>query len=107
MEEANRQYLHQAVKDVTSLEVDLWIGKDGYPVRVDTVRTIDNSATKVSAKFSGYGTAAPVVAPPADQVADFDDVMKGIDNSLKETDRTLEEADQTLKDAGLGGLKRS
>ncbi len=107
MEEANRQYLREAVKDVTSLEVDLWIGKDGYPVRVDTVRTIDNGTTKLSAKFSGYGTALPVVAPPADQVADFDEVMKGIDKSLKETEKTLDEADQTLKDAGLGGLKRS
>ncbi|MFG2880354.1 hypothetical protein ACGFYU_35965 [Streptomyces sp. NPDC048337] len=107
MEEANRQYLRQAVKDVTSLDVDLWIGKDGYPVRVDSARTIDKGTTKISAKFSGYGTAAPVVAPPADQVADFDEVMKGIDQSLKETDRKLDEADQTLKDAGLGGLKRS
>ncbi|MGP3687890.1 hypothetical protein ACTVZO_24920 [Streptomyces sp. IBSNAI002] len=107
MEEANRQYLREAVKDVTSLEVDLWIGNDGYPVRVDTVRTIDNGTTKVSAKFSGYGTAQPVVAPPADQVADFDEVMKGIDESLKDSQRKLDEADQTLKDAGLGGLKRS
>ncbi|WP_374775381.1 hypothetical protein OG756_23355 [Streptomyces sp. NBC_01310] len=107
MEAANRQHLREAVKDVTSLEVDLWIGKDGYPVRVDTVRTIGDGTTTVSAKFSGYGTAQPVVAPPADQVADFDAVMKGIEESRKETERTLEEADQTLKDAGLGGLKRS
>lgn len=61
--------------------MDLWIGKDGYPVRVDSVQGIKNGTTKVSAKFSGYGTTAPVTAPPADQ-----------------------EADQTLKDAGLGGL---
>ncbi|MEU9252906.1 hypothetical protein AB0D66_13780 [Streptomyces sp. NPDC048270] len=107
MEEANRQYLREAVKDVTSLEVDLWIGKDGFPVRVDTARTIDNGTTKVSAKFSGYGTALPVVPPPADQVADFDEVMKGIDESLQDSRRKLDEADQTLKDAGLGGLKRS
>ncbi|MFC9296300.1 hypothetical protein ACFTWH_14000 [Streptomyces sp. NPDC057011] len=107
MEEANRQSLREAVKDVTSLDVDLWIGKDGHPVRVDSARTIDKSTTKISARFSGYGTAAPVVAPPADQVADFDDVMKGIDASLKETDRKLDEADQKLKDAGLGGLNRS
>lgn len=107
MEEANRQYLREAVKDVTGLEVDLWIGKDGYPVRVDTARTIDKGTTKVSAKFSGYGTATPVVAPPEADVADFDEVMKGIDASLKETDRKLDEADQKLKDAGLGGLKRS
>ncbi|MEU9142731.1 hypothetical protein [Streptomyces sp. NPDC048349] len=106
MEEGNRQYLREAVKEVTSLEVDLWIGKDGYPVRVDTVRTIDKGTTKVSAKFSGYGTALPVVAPPADQVADFDAVMKGIDESLQDSRRKLDEADQTLRDAGLGGLKK-
>ncbi|MFD4244740.1 hypothetical protein ACFWP3_24565 [Streptomyces sp. NPDC058525] len=31
MEEANRQYLREAVKDVTSLEVDLWIGTTATP----------------------------------------------------------------------------
>ncbi|MFD3327569.1 hypothetical protein [Streptomyces sp. NPDC058701] len=107
MEEANRRYLHEAVKDVKSLDIDLWIGKDGHPVRVDTVRTVGDGTAKTTAKFSGYGTTAPVVAPPADQVADFDDVMEGIDKSREETERTLDEADRKLKDAGLGGLKRS
>ncbi|MFJ8017587.1 hypothetical protein [Streptomyces sp. NPDC096339] len=104
MEEANRQYLHEALKDYSAFDVDLWIGKDGYPVRVDSSRVTKDGTTKVSAKFSGYGTTEPVSAPPADQVVDFDDVMKGVDKSLKETDKKLKEADQTLKDAGLGGL---
>ncbi|GHE47845.1 hypothetical protein CP980_13985 [Streptomyces vinaceus] len=104
MEAANRQYLHEALKEYTSLDVDLWIGKDGYPVRVDSAQGTKDGTTKVSAKFSGYGTTAPVSAPPADQVADFDDVMKGIDDKLKGVDDTLKEADKTLKDAGLGGL---
>lgn len=104
MEAANRQYLHEALKEYTSLDVDLWIGKDGYPVRVDSAQATKDGTTKVSAKFSGYGTTAPVSAPPADQVADFDDVMKGIDDKLKGVDDTLKEADKTLKDAGLGGL---
>ncbi|ROQ96427.1 hypothetical protein EDE04_2886 [Streptomyces sp. 2132.2] len=104
MEAANRQYLHEALKEYTSLDVDLWIGKDGYPVRVDSAQGTKDGTTKVSAKFSGYGTTAPVSAPPADQVADFDEVMKGIDDKLKGVDDTLKEADKTLKDAGLGGL---
>ncbi|MEU3404861.1 hypothetical protein ABZ766_13045 [Streptomyces sp. NPDC006670] len=111
MEAANRQYLHEALKDTLSLDVDLWIGKDGYPVRVESVQGTKDGKTKVSAKFSGYGTTAPVVAPPADQVADFDDVMKGVDDrlkdtdaKLKDTDAKLKQADKTLKDAGLGGL---
>ncbi|MFF2192163.1 hypothetical protein [Streptomyces sp. NPDC058157] len=111
MEAANRQYLHEALKDTLSLDVDLWIGKDGYPVRVESVQGTKDGKTKVSAKFSGYGKTAPVVAPPADQVADFDDVMKGVgdslkdtDQKLKDTDEKLKQADKTLKDAGLGGL---
>ncbi|MFD9723526.1 hypothetical protein [Streptomyces sp. NPDC059072] len=100
MDEANRLSLREALKDYSAIEVDLWIGKDGYPVRVDTSRVAKDGTTKVSAKFSGYGTTEPVSAPPAEQVVDFDDVMKGVDKSLKETD-------QKLKDAGLGGLDRS
>ncbi|MFE2140473.1 hypothetical protein ACFXA3_01690 [Streptomyces sp. NPDC059456] len=111
MEAANRQYLHEALKEYLTLDVDLWIGKDGHPVRVESVQGTKDGTTKVSAKFSGYGTTAPVTAPPADQVADFDDVMKGIDDKLKGVDDTLKgvddtlgQADRTLRDAGLGGL---
>lgn len=107
MEEANRQYLHEALKEYTGIDVDLWIGKDGYPVRVETVQVTKDGTTKVSAKFSDYGTAAPVAAPPADQVADFDAVMKGIGDTLKDADADLKEADKTLRDAGLGGLDGS
>ncbi|GGR79932.1 hypothetical protein Snoj_76410 [Streptomyces nojiriensis] len=97
MEEANRQYLHEAVKHITTFEVDLWIGKDGYPVRADTVSTDAEGTTKTTAKFSDFAAATPVQAPPAEQVVSFDDMNK-------ETDRKLKEADQKLRDAGLGGL---
>ncbi|MFE1416052.1 hypothetical protein ACFW6F_35440 [Streptomyces sp. NPDC058746] len=104
MEEANRRSLQEALKEYSAIDVDLWIGKDGYPVRVDSSRVTKDGTTKVSAKFSGYGTTEPVSAPPADQVVDFDEVLKGVDKTLKESDEKLKEADQTLKDAGLGGL---
>ncbi|MFG2994262.1 hypothetical protein ACGFZK_34045 [Streptomyces sp. NPDC048257] len=97
MEEANRQYLHESVKHITTFEVDLWIGKDGYPVRADVVSSDGKGTTKTTAKFSDFGKVTPIQAPPADQVVAFDDVMK-------ETDRKLKEADKTLRDAGMGGL---
>ncbi|MFJ6051996.1 hypothetical protein [Streptomyces sp. NPDC092307] len=104
MEEANRTYLHQAVKHITTFEVDLWIGKDGYPVRADTVSTDDRGTTRTTAKFSDFGKAAPVQAPPAEQVVSLEDMNKETDRKLKEADRTLQEADKKLRDAGLGGL---
>ncbi|MEU7043900.1 hypothetical protein AB0A77_22910 [Streptomyces varsoviensis] len=56
---------------------DVWIGEDGYPVRVDVARTDAKGTEKNSARFSDFGTAPAVKAPPADQVADFDDVLNG------------------------------
>ncbi|MDX3536773.1 hypothetical protein PV721_20815 [Streptomyces sp. MB09-01] len=111
MDEKNRQYLREAVKHVKTFEVDLWIGKDGYPVRVDSASTDGKGTSKTTAKFSGYGSAPAVQAPPADQVIAFENVLKGVDESLAETDQKLKdadddlkEADKTLRDAGLGGL---
>jgi hypothetical protein len=77
MPEKDRQYLRESVKHLTVLESDVWIGKDGFPVRVITVSHDDKGTTSTKATFDGFGQVAPVTAPPADQVADFDEVMKG------------------------------
>ncbi|MET9699638.1 hypothetical protein ABZY31_22325 [Streptomyces sp. NPDC006529] len=101
MEEKNRQYLHESVQEVKSLEIDLWISKDGYPVRVDTVTASgDAGPSKTTAKFSGFGTTPAVQAPPAEDTVAFDDVMKGVDDTLKDVDKSLKETDDKLK--GLG-----
>lgn len=104
MQEADRQYLHESVKHLTTVEMDLWIGKDGYPVRAEIVSTDGKSTTKTSAKFSDFGKAAPVEAPSADQVTSLDDVTKETDRKLEQADKDLKEADKKLRDAGLGGL---
>ncbi|MEU9301588.1 hypothetical protein [Streptomyces sp. NPDC048269] len=75
--EKDRHYLHESVKHLTAFEVDLWIGQDGYPVRVDSVSTDGDGTFRTTAKFSDFGTAAPVAAPPAEQAISFDDVLKG------------------------------
>ncbi|MFE3764853.1 hypothetical protein ACFXPI_24190 [Streptomyces sp. NPDC059104] len=77
MPEKDRRYLRESVKHLTALEVQLWIGKDDYPVRVLTVAHDDKGASSTTATFDGFGRVAPVAAPPADQVADFDAVLKG------------------------------
>ncbi|KOV18466.1 MULTISPECIES: hypothetical protein [Streptomyces] len=112
MEEKNRQYLRESVKHITAFEIDLWIGKDGYPVRVDSSSTDGKGTSKTTAKFSEFGKPAAVQPPPADQVVTFDAVMKGVDADLEQVDKdldaadkSLEEADKTLRDAGLPGLR--
>lgn len=77
MPEKDRQYLRESVKHLTTLEAHVWIGKDGFPVRVVTVSRDDKGVISTKATFDGFGQVAPVTAPPADQVADFDEVMKG------------------------------
>ncbi|MFB0627201.1 hypothetical protein [Streptomyces sp. AB3(2024)] len=77
MPEKDRRYLHESVKHLTVLETDVWIGKDGFPARVVTVGKDDKGTSSTTATFDGFGQVAPVKAPPADQVADFDAVLKG------------------------------
>ncbi|MFF7499554.1 hypothetical protein ACFZBM_08890 [Streptomyces lavendulae] len=77
MPEKDRRYLRESVKHLTALEADVWIGKDDYPARVVTVSHDDKGASSTKATFDGFGQVAPVTAPPADQVADFDAVLQG------------------------------
>lgn len=78
MEEKNRQYLHEALKGIKELRIDLWIGKDGYPVRVDSTETgAPEGPLQTKAKFSAFGTTPAVAAPPAEDTVDFDDVIGG------------------------------
>ncbi|MCX4780417.1 hypothetical protein [Streptomyces sp. NBC_01264] len=76
MEEKNRQYLHEAVKEIKELRVDVWIGKDGYPVRYESTETgPENGPLQTKATFSAFGTAPAVTEPPAGDTVDFDEVM--------------------------------
>ncbi|MFG2618482.1 hypothetical protein ACGFXC_12730 [Streptomyces sp. NPDC048507] len=78
MPDKDRQYLRESVKHLTALEAEVWIGKDGYPVRAVMVSKDDKGTTSTTqATFDGFGQVAPVAVPPADQVADFDEVLKG------------------------------
>ncbi|MFE2288463.1 hypothetical protein ACFXDJ_30395 [Streptomyces sp. NPDC059443] len=107
MEEKNRQYLHEAVKGIEKLTVDLWIGKDGYPVRYESTRSgTADGPLQTTAKFSAFGTTPAVAPPPAEDTVEFDEVMKGVDDQLKGVDKSLAETEKSLAetDAKLKGL---
>lgn len=92
LEDKQRQALYDALKKarVKTYAFDLWIDKEGFPVRVDSVLTDEKGPSKTGAKFSDFGKATPVEAPPADQVSDFDAVQKETDRKLKEAQDTLD-----------------
>ncbi|MFE9791987.1 hypothetical protein ACFYRL_09600 [Streptomyces goshikiensis] len=76
MEEKDRAYLHEALKKISAVEVDLWIGADGHPARVDSVTTGEEGTSKTTATFSDYGSVPAITAPPEGEVILFDEVMK-------------------------------
>ncbi|MFK0254113.1 hypothetical protein [Streptomyces sp. NPDC090445] len=78
--DAERASLREALQrtKLTSYGLDVWVDKDGHPVKAEARRTYDKGADHVTSEFSAYGAAAAVQAPPEDDTADFDAVMKGI-----------------------------
>jgi hypothetical protein len=102
MADDRREALRAALRKarIKTHTIDIWIGADGYPVRVEGVLTDDEGTARTEATFSDFGKAPAIKAPPADQVVDFDDVLQGIDEKLKE-------ADEILKGVGGGDGKAS
>ncbi|MGW5343848.1 hypothetical protein [Streptomyces sp. NPDC004050] len=114
--DAERANLREALQraKVTSYGFDVWIDKDGHPVKVEAQRTDDKGVDRTTSEFSQYGAAPAVQAPPEGDTADFDAVMKGVGESLadteaslkgtrkslKETEKSLAETDAILKDLG-------
>jgi hypothetical protein len=66
--------------------MDLWINGDQLPVQVTTdvgpllkaAGAPSTGSTKSTVKYSDWGTQVTVQAPPADQVADFAEVLKAM-----------------------------
>ncbi|MET9962568.1 hypothetical protein ABZ128_26470 [Streptomyces sp. NPDC006326] len=100
--DAERATLREALQrsKVTSYGLDVWVDKEGHPVKVEAQRTDDQGVDHVTSEFSQYGAAPAVQAPPQEETADFDEVMKGVGESLAETEKSLAETERKLK--GLG-----
>ncbi|MFI6689564.1 hypothetical protein [Streptomyces sp. NPDC050485] len=62
---------------IQGYDTELWLNKDGYPVRMNV--GIDSSQGKISmsAHYSEYGTKVAVGAPPASETFEFSELLKG------------------------------
>ncbi|MBP0459642.1 hypothetical protein [Streptomyces montanisoli] len=62
---------------LTSERIDLWVGQDGYPVRVKIAMKTAEGASTVDLHYSAYSSKAPgIEPPPADQTTDMVAAMK-------------------------------
>lgn len=65
---------------ITEVKIDLWIDEDYRPRRVRTVM----GNTDMTADYTDYGGSVTVEEPPASDVADFNDLLKGLENLSNE-----------------------
>ncbi|MEU2390752.1 hypothetical protein [Streptomyces sp. NPDC007369] len=98
--DAERAGLREALQraGITSYGLDVWIDKDGRPVKVEAQRTDDKGVDRVTSEFSQYGAAPAVQVPPEGDTADFDAVMKGVGESLADTEASLKGTRKSLKE---------
>ncbi|MEV5939034.1 hypothetical protein [Streptomyces sp. NPDC051994] len=75
----DRQKLVEGMKQagIQGYDTELWLNKDGYPVRMNVGINSPNGKITMSAHYSDYGTKVAVSAPPASETFDFADMMKG------------------------------
>ncbi|MFJ2773733.1 hypothetical protein [Streptomyces sp. NPDC087300] len=61
---------------IKGYDTEVWVNEDDYPVRMDIDIKSPEGTVKTSQKFSDYGTAAKVTAPPAGQTFDLMEMFK-------------------------------
>ncbi|MEU2181096.1 hypothetical protein [Streptomyces thermolilacinus] len=69
---------------MTSYDTEVWVNKDGYPVKMDVGMQTPAGKIQVSATYSDYGTKAAVQAPPPAKTFDFMDMMEKLSESMKD-----------------------
>ncbi|MEV0320015.1 hypothetical protein ACIBKX_12905 [Streptomyces sp. NPDC050658] len=61
---------------IKGYDTEVWVNEDDYPVRMDIDVKTPEGTMKTSQKFSDYGAAAKVSAPPAGQTFDLMEMFK-------------------------------
>ncbi|MCJ1679374.1 LppX_LprAFG lipoprotein [Streptomyces sp. APSN-46.1] len=62
---------------ITTMTVDMWIDESNHTKQVRTRGQGTKGATDMTIKFTDYNKPVSVTAPPADQVVDLAEMMKG------------------------------
>ncbi|MEU6296562.1 hypothetical protein [Streptomyces erythrochromogenes] len=73
-----RALLVEAMKKggIKGYDMDVWVNKDGYPVRTRTVLGMPEGSMTTDAHYSDYGTGVTVQAPPANETFDLFGLLK-------------------------------
>ncbi|MCX4665084.1 hypothetical protein OG453_00075 [Streptomyces sp. NBC_01381] len=61
---------------IKGYDTEVWVNEDDYPVRMDIDVKSPEGTMKTSQKFSDYGAAAKVTAPPAKETFDLMEMFK-------------------------------
>ncbi|MFI8425067.1 hypothetical protein [Streptomyces sp. NPDC085479] len=69
---------------MTGYDTEVWVNKDGYPVRMDVGMKMAEGSMQIRADYSDYGTKAAVQAPPADQTVDLFKMLQDASKALDE-----------------------
>lgn len=83
MPEGERKQLADTMKKagIKGYDTDVWVNKDGYPVRMKVGMDTGQGAMTMDAHYSDYGAAATVQTPPDNETFDF----FGMLSKLKDT----------------------
>ncbi|MFF1700100.1 hypothetical protein ACFVXC_41775 [Streptomyces sp. NPDC058257] len=63
---------------IKGYDTEVWVNEDDYPVRMDIDIKSPEGTMKTSQKFSDYGAAAKVTAPPAGKTFDLMEMFKDL-----------------------------
>ncbi|MGV9312301.1 hypothetical protein ACWDR0_08885 [Streptomyces sp. NPDC003691] len=80
-----RAQLVKGLKDagITSYATQMWVNKDGLPVKTDMTMTTKEGPITTVANYSDYGAKASVTPPPANETFDLAQVMKEAADAMK------------------------
>ncbi|MEU3446903.1 hypothetical protein AB0H29_06695 [Streptomyces thermolilacinus] len=73
---------------LTAYDTEVWVNKDGYPVKMDVGMQTPAGKIQMSATYSDYGTKAAVQAPPPAKTFDFMEMMEKLSESMKDAEGT-------------------
>lgn len=85
LSEKEREELVARMKEggLKAYDTEVWVNKDGYPVKMDIGMETPQGTVKLSATYSDYGTKADVQAPPVRETVDFLEMMEKITEAAK------------------------
>lgn len=66
---------------IKGYDTEIWVNEDDYPVKMVVGMKTHQGTVRMTARYSDYGTAATVQAPPAKETVDLFAMLKGMKGS--------------------------